>query len=66
MRGVIAKSANGGVRVERKVFHDADFDELGFRLKPNAAARSFYNFARAEAVDYARHLLDREQREKAD
>jgi hypothetical protein len=36
MRGVIAKSANGGFRVERKVFHDADFDELGFRLKPNS------------------------------
>lgn len=36
MRGMIAKSANGGFRVERKVFHDADFDELGFRLKPNS------------------------------
>jgi hypothetical protein len=56
MRGVIAKSANGGFRVERKVFHDADFDELGFRLKPNSVPRSFYNFARGDAVDYTRHL----------
>ena len=61
MRGLIAKSPNGGFRVERKIFHDADFDELGFRLKPKSVARSFYNFARADAMDYARH---REQREK--
>src|SRR5215471_7384973 len=66
MRGVIAKSANGGVRVERKVFHDADFDELGFRLKPNSTPRSFYNFARGDAVDYARLVLDRDRRREAD
>ncbi|HLQ88793.1 MAG TPA: hypothetical protein VK148_02020 [Xanthobacteraceae bacterium] len=66
MRGLFAKSANGGFRVERKVFHDADFDELGFRLKPKSVERSFYNFARADAVDYARHVLDREQRRNSD
>ena len=65
MRGLIAKSPNGGLRIERKVFHDTDFDELGFRLKPDSVARSFYNYARADAVDYARHVLDREQRRNA-
>jgi hypothetical protein len=63
MRGLIAKSPNRGIRVERKVFHDADFDELGFHLKPNAAARSWYNFARGDVVDFARHL---EWRRKAE
>jgi hypothetical protein len=66
MRGLIAKSPNGGFRVERKVFHDADFDELGFRLKPKSVPRSFYNFARGDAVDYARHVLHRERRREVD
>jgi hypothetical protein len=66
MRGLIAKSPNEGFRVERKVFHDADFDEPGFRLKPKSVPRSFYNFARGDAVDYARHVLDRERRREAD
>jgi hypothetical protein len=65
MRGVITKSANGGFLVERKIFHDADFDELGFRLKDNSVPRSFYNFARGDAVDYARHL-DLKRRWEAD
>ena len=66
MRGLIAKSANAGFRVKRKLFHDTDFEELGFRLKPNCVARSFYNFAPADTLDFARHLLERERRTKSE
>jgi len=61
MRGLLARCPNRGWRVEKNVFHDVDFDEPGFRLKANSIARSWYQFARADEIDFTAHVRMRAQ-----
>jgi hypothetical protein len=61
MRGLLERCPNRGLRVEKNVFHDVDFEELGFRLKANSIARSWYQYARADEIDFTAHVRMRAQ-----
>lgn len=64
--GVIETAPNEGLIIEQSIYHDVDFEELGFRLKDDAKPRNFAPFGRGDTMEYAYILQDREQRLRED
>ena len=68
MRGLIERWPNEGLRIERQIYDDADFDDLGIKLKDGAVPRSWYNYGTRPAlisVDIFSTALDRMMRLQA-
>src|SRR5215470_4409437 len=63
MWGLVERFPFEGMRVERSVFHDVDFDARGSRLKHNAIGRATHSYAWESGADFASFVFDRERDE---
>src|SRR5262245_19646370 len=64
MWGLVEQFPIEGLRMERSIFHDADFESRGSRLRQNATERASHNYTWESGTDFARFVLSSE-REKS-
>lgn len=62
--GVIERAPNEGLFIDCAIYHDVDFEDLGYSLRADALPRNFATFGRGSCMEYAYILQDRERRLK--